>query len=99
MNYEFNLLSHVGVVARRVCGGDGARRARQYPFRPNGPRGKKTIKNDGQSAIMDFISAKFVKGYQSVSPYILLSSMHGPDILLCFELRKYHKITQIKNGH
>ena len=45
---------------------------------------KKTIKNDGQSAILDFISAKFVKGYHCVSPYILLSSLHGPAILLCF---------------
>ena len=43
MNYEFILLNHVGVVAKRVraCsgGGDGALRGRQYPFGPNGPRG------------------------------------------------------------
>ena len=35
--YEFILLHHVGVVAKSVCGG-GARRGRQYPVRPNGPR-------------------------------------------------------------
>ena len=47
MNYEFNLLHHVGVLAKReksVCGGDedggGTRRGQQYPFGPNGPRGK-----------------------------------------------------------
>ena len=55
MNYECNLLHHVGVVAKRVCAavetaaqtaahteGDGGahRGGRQYPFGPNGPRGK-----------------------------------------------------------
>ena len=40
MNYELNLLHHVGLVARRVCGGGGgggggARKERQYPFGPN----------------------------------------------------------------
>ena len=35
--------------------------------------------------------------YPCVSSYILLY-MHGPAILLCFELRKYHKITQIQNS-
>ena len=43
MNYKFNLLHRVGVVAKRVCGGgsgDGSRRGRQYPFELNGPRGK-----------------------------------------------------------
>ena len=48
MNYEFNLLHHVGVVAKRVCGGDGARRGRQYPFGPNPPRGKKLSQQDYQ---------------------------------------------------
>ena len=37
MNYEFNLLHHVGVLAKRLR---GARRGRQYPFGPNGQRGK-----------------------------------------------------------
>ena len=45
MNYEFNLLHRVGVVAKRQSaagGGDSsARRGRQYPFGPNGSRGKK----------------------------------------------------------
>ena len=44
---------------------------------------KKTIKNDRQSAILDFIFAKFVMGYPCVSRYILFH-MHGPAILLCF---------------
>ena len=42
---------------------------------------KKAIKNDRQSAILDFISANFIMGYPSVSPYILFY-MHGPAILL-----------------
>ena len=42
---------------------------------------KKTIKNDRQSAILDFISAKFVLGFPCVSPYILFF-LHGPAILL-----------------
>ena len=58
---------------------------------------KKTIKNDRQSAILDFISAKFVMGYACMSPYILFY-MHRPAILFVFEFRKYHKITQIQNG-
>ena len=38
-------------------------------------------------------------GYPCVSPHIFFY-MHGPAFLLCFELRKYHKISQIrKNGH
>ena len=44
---------------------------------------KKTIKNDRQLAILDFISAKFVMGYPCVSPRILFY-MHGPAFLLCF---------------
>ena len=44
---------------------------------------KKTIKNDRQSAILDFISAKFVMGYACMSPYILFY-MHRPAILLFF---------------
>ena len=44
---------------------------------------KKTIKNDGQSDILDFISAKFVMGYLCASPYIL-SNMHDPAIMLVF---------------
>ena len=42
---------------------------------------KKTIKNGRQLAILDFISAKFVMGYPSVSPN-MLSYMHGPAFLL-----------------
>ena len=53
---------------------------------------KKTIQKVHQSAILDFTSAKFVMGFPCVSPYILFC-MYGPAIL-----RKYHKITQIKNG-
>ena len=44
---------------------------------------KKTIENDHQLAILDFISAKFVMGYPCVSPHIFLY-MHGPAFLLCF---------------
>ena len=42
MNYEFILLRHVGVVAKRVrAAAAGAHeRGRQYPLGPNGPRGK-----------------------------------------------------------
>ena len=54
---------------------------------------KKTIENDRQLAILDFISAKFVMGYPCVSPHIFC--MHGPAFFLSFELRKYHKISQI----
>ena len=39
--------------------------------------------NDRQSAILDYISAKFIMGYPCVSPYILFY-MHGPAILLWF---------------
>ena len=42
---------------------------------------KKTIKNDCQSAILDFNFAKFIMGYPCVSPYILFY-VHGPAILL-----------------
>ena len=54
-------------------------------------------KNKFEMAILDFISAKFVMGYPYVRPYILFY-IHGPAILLFFELHKYHKITQIQNG-
>ena len=40
---------------------------------------KKTIKNEHQSAIVDFISAKFIIGYPCGSPYILFY-VHGPAI-------------------
>ena len=39
------------------------------------------FKNERHSAILDFISAKFIMGYPCVSPYILFY-MHGPAILL-----------------
>ena len=44
---------------------------------------KKTIKNDRQLAILDFISAKFVMGYSCVSLHIMFY-MLGPAFLLCF---------------
>ena len=44
MNYEFNLLHHVGVVAKKVVCGGGARRGEQYPFGPNGPRVNKLLR-------------------------------------------------------
>ena len=53
--------------------------------------------NDRQSAIFNFISAKFLMGHPCASPYILFY-MHGPTIFFDFELLKYHKITQIQNG-
>ena len=44
MNYEFNLLPHVGVVAKRVCAAAAAGTALEgddnTPSGPNGPRGK-----------------------------------------------------------
>ena len=44
----------------------------------------KTIENVRQSAILDFISDKFVIGYFCVRAYILFY-IHGPAILLnCF---------------
>ena len=39
-------------------------------------------------ATLDFISARFVMGYPCVRHFVLY----------CFELCKYHKITQIQNG-
>ena len=47
---------------------------------------KKTIKNDHQLAILDFISAKFGMGVSPcpcVGPHILFY-IHGSDILVCF---------------
>ena len=44
---------------------------------------KKTIKNDRQLAILDYISAKFVMGYPCVSPHILFY-VPGLVFLLCF---------------
>ena len=42
---------------------------------------KKTIKNESQSAILGFISVKFITGYPCVSHYILFY-MLAPAILL-----------------
>ena len=39
--------------------------------------------NDRKSAILDFISAKFVIGYACVSPYILFF-IHGQALFLSF---------------
>ena len=58
--------------------------------------GKKNS-NGRLAAILDFISVKFVMGYPCVRPYILFY-IHGPAILHFFELCKYNKITQNKNG-
>ena len=41
---------------------------------------RKKTKNDRLSAILDFISAKFVMDYPCVRPYILFY-IHGPAIL------------------
>ena len=57
---------------------------------------RKKIKNGQLVAILDFISAKSVKGYPCVRHYILFY-IHGPAIL--HFLRKYHKIIKIKNDH
>ena len=43
-------------------------------------------------AILDFISEKFVMDYPCVRPFILFNT-YG---LAIFQLRKYHKITQIR---
>ena len=55
---------------------------------------KKTIKNDRQSTIFDFISAKFRMGYPCVSLQFYMVQLFCFD----FELCKYHKFTQIQNG-
>ena len=43
MNFEFNLLNHVGVVAKRVCAAAAAAAAAETAAHggPNGQRGKK----------------------------------------------------------
>ena len=46
---------------------------------------KKTIKNGLISAILDFISAKFVMGYPCVIPEILFY-IHGSAISLCLRV-------------
>ena len=47
------------------------------------------------TAILDFNSVKFVMSYPCVRHSILFY-IHGPAILLFFELLNYHKITKIK---
>ena len=59
---------------------------------------RKQILNGRLTAILDFITAKFVIGYSCVRRYILFY-IYGPAILLFFELSKYHKIIKIQNGH
>ena len=51
---------------------------------------KETIKNDSQSAILDFISAKFPKGYPCARPYIFLYvwSSYSALILSCVNRTK-----------
>ena len=56
---------------------------------------RKQIWNGRLAAILDFISAKLVMGYDCVRPSILFY-IHGPAIF--FLSPKYHKITQIQNG-
>ena len=46
----------------------------------------------------DLISAKSGMGYFCVKHYTLLY-IHGSAILHFFELRKYHNIDKIQNGH
>ena len=41
MNYEFNLLHHVGVVAKRVRAAEAAHKGDDNTPGPNGPRSKK----------------------------------------------------------
>ena len=48
---------------------------------------KETIKNDSQSAILDFISGKFLKGYPCARPYIFFICMVQL-FSFDFELRK-----------
>ena len=57
---------------------------------------RKTIKNDRQSAILKFISAKCVMGYPCVSPYILFY-MHGPAILFALFLSCVNITTLLKS--
>ena len=59
---------------------------------------KKTIKNDRQSAILDFISAKLSR---VILVWVLTFCIICMVQLFCFDfvLRKYYKITQIQHGH
>ena len=57
MNYEFNLLHHVGVVAKRLR---AAAKGRQYPFGPNGPRGKKQCP-ESSSLVPDIIMSCYTE--------------------------------------
>ena len=50
--------------------------------------------NDRQSAILYFVSAKFVMGYPCARPYILFY-MHGPAI---FHFLSYVNITNYLNS-
>ena len=59
---------------------------------------RKQILNGRLAAILDFITARFKMGYLCVRHYSLLY-IHGAAILHFFELRKYHKIIIIQNGH
>ena len=56
---------------------------------------KKTIKNDRNSAILNFISAKFFMGYPCVSPYIL-SYLHVPAILWFLSCLRIAKLLKFK---
>ena len=67
------------------------RSAIMQDFRDN----EKQKLNGRQSAILDFITAKFVMGYSCARHYILFD-IHGPAILHYF---KYHKIIKNQNGH
>ena len=63
-------------------------------FRDN----EKKNQNGQLAAILDFITAKFVMAYPCVRHYIFFY-IHGPAILHFYLRSKYHKITQIQNGH
>ena len=63
MNYEFNLLDHVGGAAKASeCGGGGdggARRGRQCPFGSNEPRAKNRTEDD---SIASFVAPSVTAG-------------------------------------
>ena len=59
---------------------------------------KKQLK---MSAILNFISVNLIMGYPCASPFFLFPFVlyaWSSYFALIFELRKYHKITQIQNG-
>ena len=92
-NSEINKINwlpvgHFGFYIGKICHvlSDMLFHIRAYRFSYHAVSPRKLVKltkNGRQSAILDFISAKFVTGYYCVIPYILFY-IHGSAISLCF---------------